>query len=76
MEGIRKYCLMEQFCFPCFQEDQQDPVKLTLGLCHVCDKDKWNLIRSYISKEDLIKQIKEAPMEWLELFKDELKRRS
>lgn len=76
MEGIRKYCLMEQFCFPCFQEDPQDPVKLSLGLCHICDRDKWNLIRSSISTEDLMKHIQEVPDQWLELYKEELKRRS
>jgi len=76
MEGIRKYCLIEQLCFPCFQEDQQDPVKLSLGLCYICDRDKWNFIKSSISKEDLMKHIQEAPKGWLDLFKEELKRRS
>jgi len=76
MEGIRKYCQMEQFCYVCFQEDPQDPVKLSLGLCHICDRDKWNLIRSSISKEDLMKHIEEASMHWKPLYEEELKMRS
>jgi hypothetical protein len=76
MEGIRKYCLMEQYCYICFQEDPQDPVKLSLGLCYICDRDKWNSIRSSISRDDLIKHIQEASMHWKSLYEEELKLRS
>jgi len=76
MEGIRKYCLMEQYCYTCFQEDPQDPVKLSLGLCYICDRDKWNFIKSSISKNDLIKHIQDASKEWKLLYKEELKLRS
>lgn len=75
MEAIRKYCAMEHFCFSCFQEDQQDPVKLSLGLCHICDKEKWNKIRSSISTDDLIRHSQVASKEWVFLYKEELKLR-
>ncbi len=76
MEGIRKYCLMEQYCYACFQEDPQDPVKLSLGLCYICDRDKWNSIRSSISRDDLIKHIQGASRQWKTLYEEELKLRS
>lgn len=74
-ESVRQYCLLEQYCFPCFKEDQQDPVKLYNGFCHICDKDIWNLIKASISTEDIKKYISLAPPGWLDIYKDELRRR-
>ena len=74
-ESIRQFCLLEEYCFPCFKEDQQDPVKLYNGLCHLCHKDKWNLIKASISTEDLRKHLPLAPSGWVELYKEELRRR-
>jgi hypothetical protein len=58
------------------QEDPQDPVKLSLGLCYICDRDKWNSIRSSISRDDLIKHIQHASSQWKTLYEEELKLRS
>jgi hypothetical protein len=76
-DAILQYCRHEGLCYTCFKEDPQDPVKLYLNFCHLCDKDIWyDTIRLKLSMEDLINYIKEAPKEWLELYKEELKRRS
>ena len=76
MAAIYKYCIQEQICYTCFKEDQQDPVKLYFGLCHICDRDRWNSMKSSISIDDLITYMNNAPNEWLALYKEELKRRS
>jgi hypothetical protein len=51
-------------------------VKLYLGLCHICDKERWYPIRSTISTDDLIRHMNRATMEWIVLFQEELKARS
>ena len=76
MAAIYKYCITEQVCYPCFKDDQQDPVKLYFGLCHLCDRERWNSIKSYISIDYLITHMNKAPKEWVLLYQDELKRRS
>jgi len=76
MEALYKYCSTEHLCYPCFKEDQQDPVKLYLGLCYLCDRERWNSMKSSISIEDLITHMNKAPKEWVSLYQDELKRRS
>jgi hypothetical protein len=73
--SIRNYCTLEHYCFPCFKEDQQDPVKLYNGFCHICDKDKWNLTKASISIDDLKNHITLAPPGWVELYEEELRRR-
>lgn len=73
--SIRNYCVLEHYCFPCFKEDQQDPVKLYNGSCHICNKDKWNLIKASIPIEDLKHHITLAPPGWVELYNEELRRR-
>jgi len=76
MASIYKYCTLQQICYPCFKEDQQDPVKLYLGLCYICDKDRWYSIKSSISTEYLTRHINSAPKEWAVLYEEELKARS
>ena len=76
MAAIYKYCVTEQICYPCFKEDQQDPVKLYMGLCYLCDRERWNSMKSSISIDDLITYMNNAPKEWLALYKEELKARS
>ena len=76
MAALYKYCSIEQICYPCFKEDQQDPVKLYLGLCHFCDRERWNSMKSSISIDDLITYMNNAPKEWIALYKEELKARS
>jgi len=76
-KAILQYCRQEGWCYTCFKEDPQDPVKLYLSLCHLCDKEKWyDTVRLKISMEDLINCVKDAPREWLDLYNGELKRRS
>ena len=75
--AIRHYCKHADWCYTCFKEDPQDPVKLYLSLCHICDKDHWySVVRLRISKDDLIRQLQVAPKEWIPLYQQELKARS
>jgi hypothetical protein len=72
-----QYCMDENWCYSCFKEDPQDPVKLFLNLCHICHRDRWySHVRFRISTEDLRMHIKMAPKEWLHLYQEELKLRS
>lgn len=72
---ISQYCHLEQLCYQCFKEDPQDLVKLHLGLCYICDKEKWNDMKASISKEVLLHYIETAPKDWKELYLEELKNR-
>ena len=75
-DTIRQYCILEQYCYACFKVDEQDPVKLYSGLCYLCDKDRWNSMKAYLTVEDIKKDMENAPMQWRELFLEELKKRS
>ena len=74
--AIYNYCILEKFCYPCFKDDKQDPLKLYMGLCHLCDKERWNSMKSSISIDDLVTHMNNAPKEWVDLFQEELKARS
>ena len=75
-DTIRQYCTLEHYCYTCFKADEQDPVKLYNDLCHLCNRDKWNAIKGYLTTEVIMRDMKVAPLPWLELFLEELKRRS
>jgi hypothetical protein len=76
MLSIYEYCFLEKICYPCFKEDQQDPLKLYLGLCHLCDKELWETMKSSMPIHEIIAHMNNAPKEWIELFEEELKARS
>jgi hypothetical protein len=75
-DTIRQYCILEHYCFSCFKADEQDPVKLYNGLCYLCDKEKWNAMKLYLTVEDIKKDMERAPPHWRELFLEELKGRA
>ena len=76
MAALYTYCITEQLCYPCFKDDQQDPVKLYMGLCYLCDRERWNSMKSSISIDELITHMNMAPNEWVALYAEELKARS
>lgn len=75
-DAIRQYCTLEHYCYSCYKEDQQDLVHLYNGLCYLCDREKWNAMKVYLTIEDIKKELELAPKAWRELFLEELKLRS
>lgn len=75
-DAIRQYCTLEHYCYTCYKEDQQDLLQLYNGLCHLCDREKWNIMKVYMTKENITRDLEIAPRGWRELLLEELKLRS
>lgn len=74
-KAIRQYCTLEHYCYTCYKEDQQDLVKLYNGLCYLCDREQWNIIKINMTKENITRALELAPRGWRELLLEELKLR-